>query len=192
MKNPSLNPEDAAGGAKPVVDSKWAWHYRNLLNLQSRLLQERASKLREIAEPIEAHGLHPADSGTDEFDHDLGLTMLAREENSLHEVQDAIQRILGGTYGICEVTKNEIPAARLRAIPWCRFSLEVERELEARRSILPPRVPPVVSLRGPGADIPYAGTLVREGMEVEPVEHEEPNPGKATVEPTTPEDEEQK
>jgi RNA polymerase-binding transcription factor DksA len=190
MKNPPIGEPGVAGVRGPAFDPKWAWHHRTLLALQERLQRERSAKLREATDPIESHGVHPADSATDEFDHDLGLTILAREENSLREVQDAIARIHGGTYGICEATKHPIPASRLRALPWCRYTIEVEAQLEAARSISPPRVPRVVSLRGPAADIPYSGSLVREGMETEPVEHEEPNAGKATVEPARPEDEE--
>ena len=49
---------------------------------------------------------------------------------SLVDVVDAIRRIERGTYGICEITGKPIEAARLRAIPWTRYSIEGQKELE--------------------------------------------------------------
>ena len=42
----------------------------------------------------------------------------------------AIDRIRNGTYGICEMTGKPIQPRRLESIPWTRFSLEAEQELE--------------------------------------------------------------
>src|ERR1043166_4169439 len=97
-----------------AIDPKWRWHYRTLFEIRGRLSQDTEAKLHEAAEPIEPHGAHPGDSATDEFDHDLALTLLAREESALIEVNDAIGRILNGTYGICEASGVPIPARRLR------------------------------------------------------------------------------
>jgi RNA polymerase-binding transcription factor DksA len=51
------------------------------------------------------------------------------------------RRIECGTYGICEVTGEPIERARLRAIPWARFSLRGQQEVEAggsgRRRAIP-------------------------------------------------------
>ncbi len=44
---------------------------------------------------------------------------------------EAIRRIECGTYGICEVTGEPIEEARLQAIPWARFSLRGQQEVEA-------------------------------------------------------------
>ena len=34
------------------------------------------------------------------------------------------------TYGVCEVTGKSIPKARLAAIPWTRFTVEAQAQLE--------------------------------------------------------------
>ena len=98
--------------------SKWAWHRRTLLALRRRFLQEHLEKMRESlgqAEP--ARGDPPADER--EAD-DFPLALLAREQDALNEINDALERIEQGTYGVCEVTGLPIPAARLRAVPWAR------------------------------------------------------------------------
>jgi RNA polymerase-binding transcription factor DksA len=112
------------------VPTCWAWHYQRLQDLRDRLLKDRGEELAEAAEPIEPHSMDIADSATDEFDHDLALGILSREQDALLEVDAAIQRILNRSYGICEETGKAIPMARLRAVPWTRYTREVEERLE--------------------------------------------------------------
>ena len=125
-----ISPRPAAKHINP----KWAWHYQALSKLRRRLLKDRDEQMSEAAEPTEPHSLHLADSATDELDHELAIAELDAEQNLLYEGEQAIQRILNGTYAKCELTGKPIPAARLRAIPWTRFSKEAEAELESNPS----------------------------------------------------------
>ena len=115
----------------PRVPVKWRWHYNALLAERERLLDERTSLLRSAADPVEPHSILEADSATDEFEHNIALRELTAACSTIREVDDAIHRILDGTYGKCEKTGRPILAARLRALPWTRFSLKAEQELEA-------------------------------------------------------------
>jgi RNA polymerase-binding transcription factor DksA len=117
------------------IPAKWRWHHRVLLALQSRLMRERRELLRASAQPVEPHSMDEADSATDEFDHDLALTQLSADQNALYEVNDAIERILAGSYGVCDETGQAIPVARLRAIPWTRFTYAVEERLETKGAV---------------------------------------------------------
>ena len=76
----------------------------------------------------------------------------------MRDVNDAISRILEGTYGVCESSGAAIPASRLRALPWCRYSVEAERRFERGNGKVLCRVPDVVSLRGRKSDLPGTGT----------------------------------
>jgi RNA polymerase-binding transcription factor DksA len=125
-----LGRSSTATSSSGRVPAKWRWHHRALLSLQSRLLRERGDLLRATAEPLEPHSLDEADSATDEFDHALALRRLSAEQNALYEVNEALKRIFDGSYGVCEQTGETIPAARLKAIPWTRFTREVEERLE--------------------------------------------------------------
>jgi len=100
------------------------------LALRDHLLTGRDEQLQAAAEPLESHSTHMADSASDELDHDLALAELSAEQDALYEVDEAIRRILNGTYGVCEVTGKRIPASRLRAAPWTRFSREAQERLE--------------------------------------------------------------
>lgn len=117
------------------IPGKWEWHCKTLLNLREHLLSDRREQLQDVAKELEPQSMHAADSATDQFDHDLSLSELSQRQNALFEIDEALKRILNGTYGRCEETGAPIPGARLRAIPWARFSKEVEARLE-RKDIL--------------------------------------------------------
>ena len=74
-----------------------------------------------------------ADAGTDTFDRDFALSMVASEQEALSEIDAAIKRINGGTYGICEHTQKPIPKDRLLAVPFTRFTAEAQKEIERNR-----------------------------------------------------------
>ena len=84
-----------------------------------------------------------ADAGTDAYDRDFALGMLSTEADALNEIDHAIDRIRNGTYGICELTGKRIENERLDAIPWTRFSITAEKQLEregqVKRAGLGPR-----------------------------------------------------
>lgn len=135
------------------IPVKWVWHYGMLHSLRERLLQEQESEMTAVAQPIEAHSMSPADSATDEFDHEMALCLLAREHNALREVDAAIERIFAGTYGICEESGEPIPAGRLRVVPWTRYTKEAQGRREREGLDLPPGIPPLASIQGPDAEV---------------------------------------
>ena len=112
------------------IPAHWRWHYQALGRLCEKLVQERQRALREGAERIEIDDLHPADSASDEFNHEIVLSQLSAEQDAIYEVEAAMQRIKLGTYGICERTGRPIPPERLKVVPWTRFTEEVAASLE--------------------------------------------------------------
>jgi RNA polymerase-binding transcription factor DksA len=130
----------------PLPAGPWRWHQQALLDLQTQLQQGRNAHRETAREPLEPHSLSEADSATDELDHDLALAQLAHEDNALFEIHEALRRIAEGRYGICEISGQPIGAERLRAVPWTRFTCEVERRLES-------------SGAGPRVALPRPGTV---------------------------------
>ncbi|MDZ4290072.1 MAG: TraR/DksA family transcriptional regulator [Prosthecobacter sp.] len=112
------------------VPAHWSWHYHWLQTLRDRLLENRGAQIAELAKAAESNRVDMDDGGEDEVDHDTALSILSHEQDALYEVDAAIRRILAGSYGICEESGNAIPAARLRAVPWTRYTQEVEKCLE--------------------------------------------------------------
>ena len=88
--------------------------------------------LRSRAEGSEASafGMHQADAGSDAYDRDFALSLLSQEQDALYEIDQALRRIELGTYGICEMSSKPIPHARLEAIPFARFTVECQSQLE--------------------------------------------------------------
>ena len=62
--------------------------------------------------------IHMADLGTDNWEQEFTLGLLASEQALVREIDDALGRIRDKTYGVCLSTHNKISMARLRAKPW--------------------------------------------------------------------------
>jgi RNA polymerase-binding transcription factor DksA len=103
-----------------------------LLRTRSALLQRIKRLAKDASEDTPGFSVHMADAGTDSFDRDLTLGLASFEQEALYEVDAALQRMEDGTYGVCELTGRLIPWKRLDAIPWTRFSIEAEEQLEIR------------------------------------------------------------
>ena len=105
--------------------------HAKLLRVRAALLQRIKRLAEEASEDTPGYSMHMADAGTDSFDRDLTLGLASFEQEALYEVDAALQRLDDGTYGICELTGQSIPWKRLKAIPWTRFSVEAEVQLES-------------------------------------------------------------
>ncbi len=60
---------------------------------------------------------HMADQGTDAQEREKAFFYVARDHKFLKYVEDALERIEQGTYGICVSCGEEIPFERLEAVP---------------------------------------------------------------------------
>ena len=113
------------------IPHRWAWHHRTLLRLRQKLLHAQAAHTLTATAPAEPAG-DLADSAEDEIEHAIILAELHGEAEQLAEVEAALQRIREGTYGTCTETGEPISAARLRAIPWTRYSRSAAERHEQR------------------------------------------------------------
>jgi DnaK suppressor protein len=124
--NPVVNP----GNGPTRVRSDWERYHKHLLELRERLRRQMSGLAKESAEEMDSYSLHMADSGTDNFDRDFALSLLSSDQDAVYEIEEALKRIQRGTYGVCELTGRPIPRARLEAIPWTRFTVEAQAQLE--------------------------------------------------------------
>src|SRR5690349_25055897 len=85
---------------------------------------------KESAQEMAGYSLHMADAGTDNFDRDFALSLLSSDQDAIYEIEEALKRIEKDTYGVCESTGKQIPRTRLDAIPWTRFTVEAQSQLE--------------------------------------------------------------
>ena len=61
--------------------------------------------------------IHMADVGSDNFEQEFTLSLLATEEDTLSMIEAALQRIEEGIFGRCIDCESAIPKTRLNAIP---------------------------------------------------------------------------
>ena len=103
---------------------------KRLLKLHNEVLRAIGQLKSAACEESPTYSMHMADAATDSFDRDLVLGLASFEQEGLYEIDAALKRIEAGTYGTCELTGQRISWRRLEAIPWTRFSLEAEKQLE--------------------------------------------------------------
>lgn len=141
-RKPAKAPRKAAGKTTPKKTAKKSLltrqdirHFRDLLLEKRRTLTADMSGMEANTGPRSGGNLssmptHMADMGTDNFEHEFTLGLLESEQALLKEIDEALQRIEGGTYGICLGTGEAIPKVRLRAKPWAKYTVEFSRKLE--------------------------------------------------------------
>ena len=109
---------------------------KRLLALRDAMLDSMngvaQDNLRARAEGNEASafGMHQADAGSDAYDRDFALNLLSQEQDALYEIDEALKRIELGTYGVCEMSGKPINHERLEAIPFARFTVECQSQIE--------------------------------------------------------------
>lgn len=123
------------------VPGKWKKYYDMLIELRAHVSDEinlhtsetLKHSSRDDSGDLSSYGSHQADAGTDTFDRDFALSLVSSEQEALNEIEEAILRIKDGSYGVCEITGKSIPAARLTAVPFARYSVEGQIEHEKNR-----------------------------------------------------------
>ena len=110
--------------------------HQRLLDLRDMLVDSMSGMtrdtIRNAPEGSEASGSgqHQGDAGSDAYDRDFALSVLAKEQDALYEIEQALRRIKSGTYGLCEISELKIPIARLEAIPFARLTVECQAQWE--------------------------------------------------------------
>lgn len=113
-----------AGGRARQIES----YRRLLLNVRRELTAGRL-RLETVgaAEPVPEDDLAPVSH--EEF---LALEVNGLDYEKLRMVEEALDRIAAGDYGVCLGCDRPIPDKRLRAVPWARYCVECqERFTEA-------------------------------------------------------------
>ena len=109
---------------------------QRLLELKDTLLDSMRGVARDnlhAGSETSAFGMHQADAGSDAYDRDFALSMLSKEQGSLYEIDEALKRIEDGSYGVCDICEKPIRHDRLEALPFTRYTVECQAELEKRQ-----------------------------------------------------------
>jgi len=109
-----------------------------LLALRARLrgdvtamTQAALSKTRsEASGDLSSMPIHMADVGSDNFEQEFTLSLLQNEEETLDQIESALERIEDGIYGSCVECDCRISKARLNAIPYTPFCIKCANKLQ--------------------------------------------------------------
>lgn len=111
---------------------------KKLLDLRDDLMEAlhgvQSEAIKAASEGSDAgNGQHQGDAGSDSYDRDLALSMLAKEKDALQEVEAALTRITEGTYGLDELDGEKIPQERLEVLPFARLTIGNQEKWEAEQ-----------------------------------------------------------
>lgn len=103
-----------------------------LEELRAQLTHTLKGTTEGVKTPDEATGYsqHQADQGTDDFDRTISLEVSSKEYGLLRQIDRALEKINEGTYGICDITEEEIPVKRLDAIPYATMTVQAQEKVE--------------------------------------------------------------
>jgi RNA polymerase-binding protein DksA len=74
--------------------------------------------------------IHMADIGSDAYEQEFTLSLMASEEDILERIEQALERIRSRKYGICEECDGVISKKRLEAIPFAALCIRCAEKLE--------------------------------------------------------------
>src|SRR4029078_6532205 len=105
---------------------------KRLEELRGSLTNSLKGSTAEVKKPDEATGYsqHQADQGTDDFDRTISLEVTSKEYGILRQIERALEKIDDNTYGICDITGEEIPLPRLEAVPYATMTVKAQEQLE--------------------------------------------------------------
>jgi DnaK suppressor protein len=113
-----------------MLSKKKIEFFRKLLNSR---LEELLSEANKTVSGMTSHKENlpdPADRATLESDRNFTLRIRDRERKLIAKINEALERIDNGTYGICEDCEEDISEARLKARPVTTLCIDCKKKQE--------------------------------------------------------------
>lgn len=80
---------------------------------------------------ISAMPIHMADIGSDNYDKEFAVGLIAGEQRELRDIDKALERLGNGGFGKCESCGERIGYQRLKALPFALLCIDCKRLEEA-------------------------------------------------------------
>lgn len=120
------------------MDAKHLEHFKSLLYDEMERTNEILNgikenmgleeSLKDNTSELSSYDNHPADLGSETFEIEKNRALKANEVTHMKKIEDALNRIENGQYGICEICKKEIDYERLKAVPYATLCASCESE----------------------------------------------------------------
>jgi RNA polymerase-binding protein DksA len=115
-------------------------HFRGLLlgerervrNAIDNIHAENPGSLEDETGELSARGVdqHLGDVATATFERELSETLEDNSEAVLRAIDQALERIENGTYGLCVNCRQPIAEERLEALPYAELCIDCKRKTE--------------------------------------------------------------
>lgn len=121
--------------AAPVVSPQQLGALRRkLLHERERIVSDYHRDLA-AAQSIQEEGAEDLEElASMDLDREFLFARSEEDRDTLLLIEEALDRMDEGTFGVCQLTGEPIPLARLRLIPWARYRADVQERLEARNA----------------------------------------------------------
>lgn len=112
--------------------SEMEMYRQKLEQMRNQLTHTLKGSTAEVKSQDDSGGYsqHQADQGTDDFDRTISLEVTSKEYDILRHIDRALEKMEEGTYGQCDISGEEIPKARLDAVPYATMTVKSQDQLE--------------------------------------------------------------
>ena len=101
-----------------------------LVKRRDALRQALAGDLSSLKELRGQPGGDTLDAALDSANDEINSQLAEMESRELARIEEALERMRKGTYGVCKITGKPIPLARLQALPYATTRVDAQRALE--------------------------------------------------------------
>ena len=115
---------------------------KTLEKYKKKLLEERMDLLSELQRVTSGEknkdrteAKDPVDLADASYSADYSLAWTEKLNRRIREIDESLDRIKDGSYGICQVCGEDIPAARLEVRPKAKYCAQCKEDLEKRGEI---------------------------------------------------------
>jgi DnaK suppressor protein len=107
-----------------------------LLKMKGDLLKEIAVNMKMEISHLQEAISDMYDLADDERERQFSILLCNRDREKLALIDEALERIEEGTYGICEECGSKIPEGRLRVMPFARYCINCQSKIEREEKYL--------------------------------------------------------
>ncbi len=101
---------------------------------QRLLLQKKAQVLSGLGVKFDTYAKmgRVAEDDQAQISHDefVSLRLNSLDYGQLRLVEEALDRVRSGDYGVCLACEQPIPAKRLQALPWARYCVPCQEQMK--------------------------------------------------------------
>lgn len=107
-----------------------------LLKMKDNLLQEIASNMKMEIGHLQEAIADMYDLADDERERQFSILLCNRDREKLELIDEALERIEEGTYGICEDCGAKIAEGRIKVMPFARYCITCQSRIEREEKYL--------------------------------------------------------